>query len=220
MTIKQILAGCFVALIALIVGVLLTGCSTVDPRKSAEAYATQSQADQLARDATQEREQKAILDAIAVKDAERTQAIKDAAMVNAKAVYGWMTLWGGITLTIVLVYVLISIGRGLNVVIQGTGEAMARAAMVKANLIYLDKTTGQYPLVLEYAGKGLVSLTDPNTNTTLLLNTRNEPDRMMIQTAGAIRHVGVLSAAASRSKDPAGVSMIQPMIIDQSVEVS
>jgi outer membrane murein-binding lipoprotein Lpp len=206
--------------IFLALAILLSGCapSPVSLAKAdkihAEAYAIRSETDQVTLDADQAREQKIKMDEIAIQDAEREQVVKDAGLANAKRAAGWIAYWGGLALTFSLVMMILAVGASGSVAIYGSGRAVARAAMVKANLIYLDKATGQYPLVLEYAGKGIVSLTDPNTGATLLLNTRNEPDRLMIQSAAAIRHVGVLASASSKSKDPTGVAMVQPLIID------
>jgi|CXWL01.1.fsa_nt_gi hypothetical protein len=200
-------------LFVLLVSLALAGCAP-NPKDVAKADVMHIEAEQQAMDATRTREQQIKLDEIAIQNAEREQEVKDAALENKKHAMEMVTYWSGIAITISLVIVILSVGASGSIAIYGSGKAVARAAMVKAQLIYLDKSTGQYPLVLEYAGKGIVSLTDPNTNTTLLLNTRNEPDRLMIQTAGAIRHVGVLASAASKSNDPTGVAMVQPLIID------
>jgi len=200
-------------LIFLAVAMALFGCAP-NPKDVAKADVMRSEANQVALNADQAREQKIKLDEIALQDAKREQAVKDAALENAKLAAAMAAYWGGIALTVSLVMMILAVGASGSIAIYGGGRAAARAAMVKANLIHLDKATGQYPLVLEYAGKGLVSLTDPNTGMTLLLNTRNEPDRLMIQSAAAIRHVGVLSNASSKSKDPTGVAMIRPLIID------
>jgi hypothetical protein len=200
-------------LILFAVALALFGCMP-SPQDVAEADVMRVEARQAELDAIQAREQLARMNEIELENALREQELKDAALENAKAAAARAAYWGGLALTVSLVIVFLSVGASAGIAIYGSGRAFARAAMVKANLIYLDKATGQFPLVLEYAGKGLVTLTDPNTNTTLLLNTRNEPERMMIQTAGAVRHVGVLAAAASKSKDPTGMAMIQPLIID------
>jgi hypothetical protein len=204
-------------LVLLVVALALFGCMP-SPLDVAEADVLRTEARQAELDAIQAREQLARMNEIELEDARREQELKDAALENAKAAAARAAYWGGLALTVSLVIVFLSVGAAAGIAIYGSGQAIARAAMVKANLIHLDKTTGQYPLVLEYVGKGLVTLTDPNTNTTLLLNTRNEPERMMIQTAGAVRHVGVLAAAAGKSKDPTGMAMIQPLVIDAEEE--
>lgn len=201
------------ALFLLAVSVALVSCAP-NPKDVAKADVMRMEARQQVMDDIRAREQQIKLDEIEIQNAQREQEVKDAALANKKHAMEMVTYWSGIAITISLVMVILTVGASGSIAIYGSGKAFARAAMVKAQLIYLDKATGQYPLVLEYAGKGIVSLTDPNTNTTLLLNTRNEPDRLMIQTAGAVRHVGVLASAASKSKDPTGVAIIQPLIID------
>jgi hypothetical protein len=193
---------------------LVTTSCAPDSLKDAKAYKIRVQADQQVLDAEQTRAQQIELDAIAVQDAKRAQIIKDAGVENAKQASASIAYWGGLALTLSVVMVVLSIGAGSSWAIVGSGKAIARAAIVKANLIYLDKATGQFPLVLEYVGKGVYSLTDPNAKFTLMLNSRNPADRMMIQASAAIRHVGVLSSAASRSQDPAGMAMIPPLIIE------
>jgi len=197
----------------LIVALALAGCAP-NPKDVAKADETRWLAEQDAADQAQAREQRIRLDEIAVEDAEREQAVKDAVLEDAKLAAQRVVYWSGLALTLSIVLMILAVGASGSIAIYGSGKAIARAAMVKANLIYLDKATGQYPLVLEYAGKGIVSLTDPNTGMTLLLNTRNEADRSMIQSSAAVRHVGVLASAAGKSKDPTGVAMIRPLIID------
>lgn len=204
-------------LVLLVVSLALFGCAP-NPKDVAKGEVMRIEAQQNAMDATRAREQQIKIDQIEIQNAQREQEVKDAALVNKKHAMEIITYWSGIAITISLVMVILAVGASGSIAIYGGGKAMARAAMVKAQLIYLDKNTGQYPLVLEYAGKGIVSLTDPNTGITLLLNTRNESDRLMIQSAAAIRHVGVLASAASKSKDPTGVAMIQPLIIEQNME--
>lgn len=201
------------ALFFLAVALALVGCAP-NPKDVVEGKVMQIEAEQKAMDATRAREQQIKMDEIEIQNAQRAQEVKDAALVNKKHAMEMVTYWSGIAITISMVIMILAVGASGSIAIYGSCRAFARAAMVRAQLVYLDKATGQFPLVLEYAGKGIVSLTDPNTNTTLLLNTRNEPDRLMIQTAGAIRHVGVLANASSKSKDPTGVAMVQPLIID------
>jgi len=201
----------------LVVAMALFSCAPT-PQDVADAEATSSESRQGELDAIQAREQKIKMDAIQVQEAERAQEIKDAGLENAKKIYSAIIYWGGITLVIVLMYVIVSVGKGLNIAIEGAAHAIARAAIVKANLIYLDPKTGQFPQLLEYLGDGNYSLTDMNDHSTLLLNTHNEPDKIAVRGALAVRHALVMSNAASRSKDPTGVAMVQPLIIDQVLE--
>jgi len=200
-------------LILLVCAMALFGCGP-SPQDYAEADVMRSQEQQAMLDATQAREQQIKLDAIAVQEAEREQAVKDAALANAKLAAQWVAFGGGIALTISLVMVILAVGASGSIAIYGSGRAVARAAWVKANLIYLDPKTGQYPLLTEYVGKGVFSLTNANTEKTLMLDSRNESDRLAIRGAIAIQHALVMSNAASKSQDPSGVSIIQPLVID------
>lgn len=192
---------------------ILSACGA-DPRNEADAYQTRIEADQAALSAAQVRAQEQAMNEIANQDAQREQAIKDAGLAKAQEAYGWIVYWGGIALTLTIVSAVISVGVGASYAIVGSGRAAAQAAMVRANLVYLDKSTGQFPQLIQYVGNGKYSLTDMNDHSTLMLDTRNEPDRVAIRGAIAVRHALVMANAASKSADPTGVAMVQPMIID------
>lgn len=200
--------------------VFLAGCAP-DPRRAAEADKIYAEADAIrvqtersAISAAEGQRLQAELNNIQLADEKRKQQVKDAALANMKLWSGRIAWVSGIALSLAVVLVICSVAQAARITITGLGEATARAAMVKANLVYLDQKTGQYPVLLEYVSKGVYSMTDINTGITLMLDTRNEPDRLMIQTAGAVRHVGVLASHAERSNDPTGVAMIQPLIIE------
>jgi hypothetical protein len=196
---------------------VLSACS-VDPRNAADAYQTRIEADQAAKDSQQARAQEQALNEIAIQDAQREQAIKDAGLAKAQEAYGWIVYWGGIALTLTIVSAVISVGVGASYAIVGSGRAAAQAAMVRANLVYLDKSTGQFPQLIQYVGNGKYSLTDPNDHSTLMLDTRNEPDRVAIRGALAVRHALVMANAASKSADPTGVAMVQPLVLEVEAE--
>jgi hypothetical protein len=196
---------------------VLSACS-VDPRNAADAYQTRLEADQAAKDSQQARAQEQAMNEIAIQDAQREQAIKDAGLAKAQEAYGWMVYWGGIALTLTIVSAVISVGVGASYAIVGSGRAAAQAAMVRANLVYLDKSTGQFPQLIQYVGNGKYSLTDPNDHSTLMLDTRNEPDRVAIRGALAVRHALVMANAASKSADPTGVAMVQPLVLEVEAE--
>jgi hypothetical protein len=197
----------------------LTACAPQRIAAEAESYKTHQETDQKVLDTIQAREQKTAMDAIALREAERKQAVKDAALANVKSLANMFVRVTGIAGMVVVVWVMVSVGRGAGVALEGLGQAAARKAMVNANLIYIDPKTGQYPQLLEYLGGGRYSLTDLNDHSTLMLDTRNKPDLLAVQGAMAIRHALVMSNAASRSKDPTGVAMVQPLIIDAQMEV-
>lgn len=202
---------------ALIFLIFVLSACTPDPRRQAEADAMREATNQKRLDAEQARSQRDDLNAAQVADARRNAAVKDAALEDAKIVARWMTRFAGAALIFTLCFTVVSVGQAARKAVLGMGEAAARAAMVRANLIYLDPKTGNYPALLEYVGNGRYSMTDMNTKTTMLLDTRNDPDRLMVRGAMAVRHVGVLSSNAAKSKDAEGVSIIQPLILDAEV---
>jgi hypothetical protein len=112
-----------------------------------------------------------------------------------------------------------SIATSFATATEGISTALVRAAEVKANLIYLDERTRQYPVFLQYLGQGKFSLVNPNVNAVLMLDTRSEPDRQMIAAMGATQYAGALAREARQSDDPTGVSMIQAPIVDAKSEV-
>lgn len=206
----------FLFCLFVIVG-LLTACAP-DPRKEAAAFETISQAEQAARDAEQAREHKQTLNHIAEQRALQKQEIFSANVEKMKIMTGIAVYIGGITMILVLIYVIISAGKNMNVVIEGVSNAVVRKMMVQANLIYIDKSSGTFPQLLEYLGSGKYSLTDLGDHSTIFLDTHNAPDRIAVRGAIAIRHALVMSSAAAKSKDPTGVAMIQPLIIEQEME--
>lgn len=191
----------------------LTACAG-DPRNEADAYETRILAEQAALDAAQARSHQARLDALELADAEQTLQVRTANQAQAAQTLGWVIRYGGMALTVSAVMVSLAAGAGLSAAMIEGGRAAGRAANVRANLIPLDRTTGQYPALIQYLGNGRYSLTDANTHTTLELDTRNEPDRAMVAGAMAVRHALVMSAAAARSKSPEGVAMIEPMVLE------
>ena len=191
----------------------LTACAG-DPRNEADAYETRTLADQAALDAEQARSHQAALNAVELAEAERAAQIREANKVQSAETMGWILRYGGMALMVSAVMVSLAAGAGLSAALIEGGRAAGRAAMVKANLIPLDRASGQYPALIQYMGNGRYSLTDANTHTTLELDTRNEPDRAMVAGAMAVRHALVLSAAAARSKNPEGVAMIEPMVLE------
>lgn len=197
-----------------IIMILLTACAPQKIAAEAEAYQTRAETDMAVMNANQLRDQEDKLNAIVIQEATRQQEIKNARTQTVKQVQGWLIYWSGLTMTIVLAYVLISVGRGLSTAIEGSGQAIARKAMVQANLIYLDAKTGQFPQLLEYLGSGRYSLTDLNDHRTLMLDTRNEADLTAVRGAISVRHALVMANAARQSTDPTGMAMIQPLILD------
>lgn len=201
---------------------LVSGCAP-DPRKQAEADKIRMEAEQNALNAKQMREQRRALDAVQLQNAQLEASQKEA---TAKAWRdGWnMTLrFAFYVFTAGVCYVLFmasrSIATSVATTTEGLSAAIVRAAEVKANLIYLDEKTRQYPVFLQHLGKGRFSLVNPNANAVLLLDTRNEPDRQMIAAMGATQYAGALAREARQSEDPTGVSMINAPVIDAKSEL-
>jgi hypothetical protein len=118
----------------------------------------------------------------------------------------WTSTAGGAALAILIVSA--ALGGALGLV--GAGKASARYANVRANLIPLDEGTRQFPLFLQYQGKGRYALANPNTGSVTMLDSRREPDRQMIRAMAAVVLYGAIGREARLSKDPAGVAIIQP----------
>lgn len=201
---------------------LVSGCA-VDPRKEAEAFKIKSAAQQEALNQEQARAQKEALDAVQLQNAQLDASQKQA---TAKA---WRDGWN-MTLKVAfyvfaagVCYVLFmasrSIATSFATATEGISTAIVRAAEVKANLIYLDEKTRQYPVFLQYLGQGKFSMVNPNANAVLMLDTRSEPDRQMIAAMGAVQYAGALAREARQSQDPTGIGMIQAPIIDAKSEL-
>jgi hypothetical protein len=101
----------------------------------------------------------------------------------------------------------VSLGFTTHSTVRGIGNAIVQAAELRAKLIPLDRHTRQFPLV--YLEKGKFLLANPNVDGTLLLDTRNAPDREMIMAMGATQYAGALAQEARKANDPAGVSIIR-----------
>ena len=104
-------------------------------------------------------------------------------------------------------------GAGYSIAAVETGRAVGRAAVVRANLISLDKVTRQYPVYLQYQAAGRYALVNPNTNSVTMLDTRSELDRQMIAAVSGVQIAGVIAQEARKSKDPAGISIMKPPIV-------
>jgi hypothetical protein len=87
----------------------------------------------------------------------------------------------------------------------GAGRAAARAAIVRANLIPLDAATRQFPLLLNYLGRGRYSLLDPNTEMVTLLDTRQPADRDKFRQMGMVKLAGVVAQEAGKHAGTANI---------------
>jgi hypothetical protein len=178
--------------------VLVLAACAPDPRNVADAYATTTKADQDALDQAQAREQDAARAALDQAEREQTSAARTQAMITLLTV-------GGIAAAFVLAA--IAIGTAWGAV--GTGRAVSRAAIVKANLIHLDEHTRQFPLFVQYASHGKFMLCNPNTGSIYELDTRRPEVKGLIEASGAIQLAGAIAREARQARDPAGVSIIR-----------
>jgi hypothetical protein len=199
-----------ILLLALFVLIILAGCAA-DPRNEADAYATRSRADQAALNSAQQRYITEDQHTLAMQQAAATQAERTAALQR-------FFHWFGIVGTLVLCITFVAGGASASWAFWKSTRALSayaqRRAEVSANLISLDPVTRQYPLLIQYIGKGRYSLVNPNNGMVLLLDSRHAPDRQLIASAGMVQATGVMAREARKSTDPAGMALIRPTVID------
>jgi Na+/H+ antiporter NhaC len=187
--------------VTLFLAVWLAGCG---PNLAAEAEAEKirSEAWQDARDREQVRELE--LEA-ARREAERQAALEPTVV----KVQGWVLTFAGIA----AVLAVLGIGVGMLILGAGSGAGLALGRVSKAMQIPLDPETRQFPLLVNYAGRGKFSVFNPNTNSVVLLDTAKEADRAMLILSGMTQYAGTLAQAASKKgADAGGVASITPPI--------
>jgi hypothetical protein len=185
-----------ILLCSFVLVILLSACAP-DPRNQADAEATSIQAQQDAADQAQKRSQQQA--EWELKLAERAR-ITEQMVAALKVTLRFATIAAALGLS----------GWGIGLGIAGVriGQAFGQAANLRANQIELNQKTGQYPL-LQYVGRGYVSLTNPNNGETLLLNTANPADRERIAAVGQVQLAGVITRnAASHKTRPEGVTAL------------
>jgi hypothetical protein len=192
--------------IGLALMVLLSGCAP-DPRSVADADNSRILAAQEAANQVQERE-------LAAKDAEARQAVEAGTRAARVQALATVTRWAGVAGAVSVSGVLLAAAVGLGWFAVGAGRAGARLAEIRASLIPLSEMTRQYPVLLSYLGRGKFSLSNPNNGQVLMLDTRNEPDALMVKAAAAVQAGGVLAREARRSKEPEGVAMMGGGVAD------
>jgi len=190
-----------------------------DPRKEAEAYATRIEAEQKAANEIQNRQHAQQLHEFQLQSLAMNQENQKAFQQQWQLAVNRAIWVGSLTLIAVVCYSMISVSKTINRTVEGIGVAFVRRADVSANLIQLDRVTRQYPAFLQYIGNGRFVGVNFNTNSVLVLDTRSEPDRQMIAQMGAVQYAGALAQEARQSNDPAGISIIQPPIIDVKSEM-
>src|SRR5262245_17525372 len=192
-------------ILLLITMMFLAACQP-DPRRDADAFATRTQAEIQAAAAQQQLQQKQDLHNIRMQQLQALQVQWIAAKNRIIRV-------GGFAGAFALGVILIALGASLAVAIVGRGQASARADMVRANTIYLDPVTRQFPLFLQHVHGTRFALVNPNVGSVTMLDVAKEADRQMISTSGATQIAGVLASEAAKSKDPGGMAMIRPPIV-------
>lgn len=183
-----------------LVALFIISCAP-DPRREADAYATTTEADSRAADAEQQR---AHQEALHIQEMQNREAVQSAWQNALNQIIRTGTLFAEFA----VVMLLLGVGVSGVWMMFATSKAYSIWAENKANQIQLNSTTRQFPLI-KYAGKGFVSLTNPNDNSTLLLDTRNEPDRAKIIAMANVQHSGALAHEARLSHRPGDVAQIQ-----------
>jgi hypothetical protein len=226
-------------ILILLVSMFLTACSVEVNTKAdqikaqAEANAKAIQAQQDALDQEQERQQQAAINQLELKKQQEQNNLDIQALAAAKSrdettktiIWERVNMMWEIGLLVacaVLVYAIFMIGRTtvaqINRIQTGLATAMITMIDIRSRSIYLDDK-GQYPLLYEYTGKGMYTLTDPNTGATQLLDTRNDGDAQKIAGAIAIRHTGIVARETRRAQSDTApsVALVQnPPIIEGS----
>ncbi|MCE7858407.1 MAG: hypothetical protein DYG86_01320 [Chloroflexi bacterium CFX2] len=197
-------------LLVLLLAVFMLSACAPDPRKEAQAFAIESEAQQKALDQEQARTQDEELHNIVVQQ-EEVELQKERA--NAAV---WVRIADTfITSLIALLLVgLTAVVYEVSRTAKGIGNAMVIAAETRANLIPLNPTTRQYPLFIKHVSGHRFAVHNPNTGSVILLDERNEADRQMIASVAQVQVSGVLASEARQSNDPAGMAMIRPPMID------
>ena len=136
--------------ILLVIAAALTACAP-DPRREAQAFATRTQAEQDAADQTQLRNQQADQHAL---DIQNQEAIAKEWEAGMNKVIHTAAVVSQIAVTLIIM----AFGIGAAWALIGTGKAAARFVEVRANLIPLNNSTRQFPLLISYVGKGKFSL--------------------------------------------------------------
>jgi hypothetical protein len=173
---------------------LLSACAP-DPRNQADADKTRLQAEQNAADQAQAREQNKVAFDLKQKQAEQ----QSAEWVKSWTQYMTLSMFFA---TLATCAALLALGIGFSWASIGTGQAIAKAASVKANLIYLDPKTRAYPLFLQHIGRGRFTLTDMTTGQVKELDTRDPGDQALIAGVNSARLAGAVAFEARHHKNP------------------
>jgi len=196
---------------------VLTACAQ-DPRKEAQAFAIQSQAEQDALAAQQNRVHAEQLHEVELQRLAMEQENERASQPQIQLARSRAIWAGSLTLITVLCFSIISIARTVNKTVEGVGAAYVRRVEVASNLIRLDPVTRQFPLLIQHIHGTKYALHNPNLGSVVMLDTSKDADRQLIATSGATQIAGVMSQEARQSNDPAGMAIINPPIVDVQQE--
>lgn len=194
----------------------LTACAP-DPRKEADAYATRIQAEQDALNSEQARLHNEDLHVIQLQEQVLEQGHREATKQEWRAGLNTMIRWGFGFGTFALCLVLVGAAVSSVYSAMGTAKAMVHMANVKANLIYLDPATHQFPLFHHVHGDRF-AMHNPNDGSVVMLDLSQAADRQKIAGANATQMAGEIANQARQSSDPAGVSIVRPVVIDAEEE--
>jgi hypothetical protein len=194
---------------------VITACAP-DPRKEAQAYQTRIEADQYALDEQQNRQHAEEMQKIQVQQAILEEQHREATAAEWRAGLNLMIHYGFKFATFGLCMMIVAFGVSFSWTSIGVARATARLAIVRANLIQLNPTTRQFPLIIQHIHGSRYMLHNPNTGSVVKLDTTNPADRQLIATSGATQIAGVMAQEARQSTDPAGVAIVQPPVVDVS----
>lgn len=177
---------------------ILAACAA-DPRNEAEAYSTRLQAEQTAQDTAQARTQAAAIFELQQTERAATSKAWAQAWANFLTVAMWAATAGSVA-------ALLAVAAGVSFAVVNTGRAVGQAALVRANLIYMDPQTRSYPFYLQHIGNGKFTLTDMATGQVKQLDISDRGHRQLIAGANIARLAGTVAHEARHHKtDPAGV---------------
>lgn len=183
------------AFMVFVVALALMGCSP-DPRNYAEADATQLRALTDARAANAEIDQSLILDDIRNNERRRISS-------NVTAVQTVLLWVGGVCVAVLAV----AGTTGGSIALVRTGQALGHAAVLRARLIALPKSTMQYPLITDKI-RGRIVFANPNDDGVVQLDTWRAADRDKLFAAGNVALAGIITEHARGQKDAAGITAI------------
>jgi hypothetical protein len=199
------------------VGVLITlsyfAFRSPNPVNNARAYEIQAQAAQNAADRELARQNQAALNAIKIQE-------RAARSAEARAAWATFIRWTGRAVTLATLVSVLSLSLSLALLFVGRSQAAVEAAHLAATLIYVDKETGQLPVIMRATEDGHLLSTDLNTGMTRLLDTSNPADAQLAAGAIAIRYAGTIARLVKQSEDGGGLQanietpIIQPQIVD------